>query len=75
MIRKLAYVKITFVFHIRYVGLYDTWIPTIMIKDLELIKQLAIKDFETFHDHRTFDLGDNEDLFGSNLFILKGMYV
>ncbi|XP_077286390.1 cytochrome P450 9e2-like [Arctopsyche grandis] len=56
----------------RYVGLYDTWIPTIMIRDLELIKQLAVKDFETFHDHRTFDLGNQDDLFASNLFVLKG---
>ncbi|XP_077285508.1 uncharacterized protein LOC143910785 [Arctopsyche grandis] len=55
----------------KYVGLFDNWRPLILIKDLELIKQLGIKDFETFHDHRTFTSGNNDDLFAFNLFIMK----
>lgn len=43
-----------------------------MVRDPELIKQLAIKDFDHFEDHRSF-LDDNTDvLFGNSLFMLKG---
>lgn len=43
-----------------------------MIRDLELIKQVGIKDFESFQDHRNFAPGSEDDLFGSNLFVMKG---
>lgn len=42
------------------------------MRDPELIKHMAIKDFDHFEDHRSF-LDDNMDeLFGNSLFMLKG---
>ncbi|XP_069676200.1 cytochrome P450 9e2-like [Periplaneta americana] len=46
--------------------------PTIVLYDLDLIKTVAVKDFEYFTDHRTtvFDYGD--PLWRKGLFTLKG---
>lgn len=44
-----------------------------VIRDLELIKQITVKDFEHFLDHRDFFLDEeSEPLFGKSLFMLKG---
>lgn len=44
-----------------------------MIRDLELIKQITVKDFEYFLDHRDFFLDEEtEPLLGKSLFMLKG---
>ncbi|XP_055697001.1 cytochrome P450 9e2-like [Phlebotomus papatasi] len=46
--------------------------PRFMIRDPELIKQITVKDFDHFLDHR-FNIDErNEPLFGRNLLILKG---
>ncbi|KAJ8928371.1 hypothetical protein NQ314_019102 [Rhamnusium bicolor] len=54
----------------RYFGLYQFAKPILILKDPDLIKQITIKDFNHFTDHRTF-LPDTEQLFSKSLFILK----
>lgn len=43
-----------------------------MIRDLELLKQATIKDFEHFLDHQVIVDEHADPLFGNNLFSLKG---
>lgn len=43
-----------------------------MMRDPELIKQITVKDFDHFTDHRTAIDPDLEPLFARNLFTLKG---
>ncbi|KAJ8916081.1 hypothetical protein NQ315_004447, partial [Exocentrus adspersus] len=56
----------------RYFGVYQFMVPTLMLRDPELIKQLTVKDFEHFTDHRTFIPEDADPLWGKNLFALTG---
>lgn len=39
---------------------------------MELIKQIVIKDFDHFEDHRSFLDEKTDELFGSSLFLMKG---
>lgn len=43
-----------------------------MIRDPELIKQLTVKDFEHFTDHRPFVDPKSDPIWGNNLFSLTG---
>lgn len=56
----------------KYVGAYEFMHPVIVLRDLELIKSVAIKNFERFPDHNTFTDSTVDPLFGNNLFNLKG---
>ncbi|CAH2269488.1 jg27297 [Pararge aegeria aegeria] len=56
----------------RFVGKYEFLRPVLIIKDLDLIKKLTIKDFEYFLDHRSFTDEKVEPLFSRNLLSLKG---
>nr|CAH7721226.1 unnamed protein product [Callosobruchus chinensis] len=56
----------------RYTGGYQLLVPTLMIRDPELIKTICVKDFDHFSNHRTFVPEDVDPLFGKNLFALKG---
>lgn len=56
----------------RFVGQYEFLKPILIIRDLKLIKQIAVKDFEYFLDHRTMVDQDNDPFFGRNLFSMKG---
>ncbi|XP_017770107.1 PREDICTED: cytochrome P450 9e2-like [Nicrophorus vespilloides] len=56
----------------RYVGFYQMSKPMLMIRDPELIKQLAIKDFEYFSNHINYVPGDSDLFWSNNLFALKG---
>ncbi|XP_033218818.1 cytochrome P450 9e2-like [Belonocnema kinseyi] len=56
----------------KYFGLYDFQTPTIVIRDPEIIKSVAIKNFEIFPDHRGFTDVRLDPLFGISLFSLKG---
>lgn len=58
--------------YFRYYGMYQFLQPTLMVTDTELIKQIGIKDFEYFLDHRGFVSEELDPLFGKNLFSLKG---
>ncbi|GBP26426.1 Cytochrome P450 9e2 [Eumeta japonica] len=54
----------------RFVGNYDFVSPTVMIRDLELLKLIGVKDFDYFTDHRAFT-SDNDPVFAKSLFGLK----
>ncbi|CAG9824140.1 unnamed protein product [Phaedon cochleariae] len=56
----------------RYFGMYQFTLPTLMIKDPDLLKQITVKDFEYFMDHRVFIPEDADPLWGKNLFALTG---
>lgn len=56
----------------RFIGSYEFLTPKIMIKDLDLVKRITVKDFEYFLDHRVFIDEKLDPFFGRNLFSLKG---
>ncbi|XP_037872543.1 cytochrome P450 CYP9A22 isoform X1 [Bombyx mori] len=56
----------------RFTGRFDLLRPTVIIKDLDLIKQITIKDFEHFLDHRALVDDTADPFFGRNLFSLRG---
>ena len=55
-----------------YVGIFSFDKPSLLIRDLELVKNILVKDFQNFMD-RTFSFEDKFDpLFCNNLAVLKG---
>ncbi|KAI4501279.1 hypothetical protein M0802_003652 [Mischocyttarus mexicanus] len=56
----------------KYIGFFDLGNPVFMIRDTELIKQIAVKSFDNFPDHRGFVDEVQDPLFGKNLFSLRG---
>ncbi|KAF7286475.1 hypothetical protein GWI33_005114 [Rhynchophorus ferrugineus] len=56
----------------RYSGCYQFYIPTLVLRDPELVKQITVRDFDHFTDHRTFIDSDDDPLWSRNLFSLKG---
>ncbi|XP_072749235.1 cytochrome P450 9e2-like [Anoplolepis gracilipes] len=56
----------------KYVGFFDSTNPVVVIRDPDLIKSIAVKNFESFLDHRAFIDEANDPLFGKNLFSLRG---
>jgi cytochrome P450 family 9 len=56
----------------RYSGIYQFFTATLVIRDPDLIKQIAVKDFDHFVDHRSFVTEDMDPLWGKNLFSLTG---
>ncbi|KAF2898585.1 hypothetical protein ILUMI_07590 [Ignelater luminosus] len=54
----------------RYVGFFQFRVPTLMIRDLELIKKIAIKEFDSFPDHRAFVAKEADPIASKNLFNL-----
>jgi len=55
-----------------YVGIFSFDKPSLLIRDLELVKDILVKDFHNFMD-RTFTIEDRFDPpFGNGLAILKG---
>ncbi|GBP77548.1 Probable cytochrome P450 9f2 [Eumeta japonica] len=55
----------------RYIGLLEGTTSIILIRDPELIKQITVKDFDNFVDHRNF-FHDADPLFASSLLMMKG---
>lgn len=56
----------------KYVGFYEMMTPTILLRDIDLIKSVTIKHFEHFRNHRNFIGSGNEDqLFSKHLFVLR----
>ncbi|KAF5285374.1 hypothetical protein FQR65_LT13264 [Abscondita terminalis] len=56
----------------RYVGMYNFGVPSLLIRDPNLIKQIFVKDFETFPQHRAFLPEGVDPLWSNNLFAMKG---
>ncbi|CAK1596642.1 unnamed protein product [Parnassius mnemosyne] len=56
----------------RFVGRFEFLNPVVMIKDIELIKKITVKDFEHFLDHRSIVNENVDPFFGRNLISLKG---
>ncbi|XP_028160700.1 cytochrome P450 9e2-like [Ostrinia furnacalis] len=56
----------------RFVGRYEFMNPAVMIRDIELLKKVTVKDFEYFLDHRSLVNEKTDPFFGRNLFSLKG---
>lgn len=52
-------------------GFYGSFVPTIIITDLELIKNITVKDFHAFTDRGMYVNEENEPITG-NLFSLSG---
>uniref|UniRef100_A0A1I8PP43 Cytochrome P450 n=1 Tax=Stomoxys calcitrans TaxID=35570 RepID=A0A1I8PP43_STOCA len=56
----------------RIYGFFDQNKPVVVIKDPDLIKQIGVKDFDHFMNHRDFtDPNDNKDLFAASLFLMQ----
>ncbi|KAG4071054.1 hypothetical protein HA402_001491 [Bradysia odoriphaga] len=53
-------------------GYFDYLKPVYQIRDPELLRQIAIKDFDHFADHIPFLEPGNNDLLGNSLFMLNG---
>ncbi|XP_026482128.1 cytochrome P450 9e2-like [Ctenocephalides felis] len=55
----------------RFVGNFQMGLPSVLLRDPELIRQVAVKDFDNFPNHRVFFDPAAEPLFGSSLFALQ----
>lgn len=53
-------------------GLFDFRVPQYMIRDPNLYKQIAIKDFDHFEDHNAFVDVTTDKLWGNTVFLMKG---
>ncbi|XP_075973976.1 cytochrome P450 9e2-like [Anticarsia gemmatalis] len=55
----------------KFVGRYEFINNLVMIRDLELVKRVTVKDFEYFLDHRSV-FSESNSFFARNIFSLKG---
>ncbi|KAF5308636.1 hypothetical protein FQR65_LT06097 [Abscondita terminalis] len=58
--------------NLRYVGFYKIREPAIVVRDAELIKNMLVKDFSSFHDNDFHVDEETDPIFGKNPFTLKG---
>ncbi|XP_072748317.1 cytochrome P450 9e2-like isoform X2 [Anoplolepis gracilipes] len=56
----------------KYFGAMDFGTPAVLLRDPELIKDVLVKEFENFHDHRSFVDENIDPLFSKNIFSLRG---
>lgn len=56
----------------KYVGFYEFSQPIIVLRDVDLIKNIAVKNLESFAEHRPFISAELNPLFADMLFILGG---
>lgn len=47
----------------------------LFIRDPDLIKQITVKDFDIFPEHRLIVDEDDDPLWGKNLFSSRGMFL
>nr|AJN91174.1 cytochrome P450 monooxygenase CYP9G19 [Cnaphalocrocis medinalis] len=55
----------------RYVGFIEGTNPIMLIRDIEIIKSITVKNFDHFVDHKEF-IPVQEDIFGKSMFSMKG---
>ncbi|KAK7794000.1 hypothetical protein R5R35_007435 [Gryllus longicercus] len=53
-------------------GWFQNQNPFYLVTDPELLKHIAVKDFDHFTDHREIVKGEPDPIFNKNLFLLKG---
>jgi len=63
---------ITYLNHGRIYGLFEFRKPIFLVRDPQMVKQMAIKDFDHFVDHRTVLSPDMDPLFARALISLQG---
>ncbi|KOC61106.1 Cytochrome P450 9e2 [Habropoda laboriosa] len=56
----------------RYIGTMNSSLPNLVIRDPELIREITVKYFDHFTDHKAFVDEDIEPLFSKNVFMLRG---
>ncbi|OAD56184.1 Cytochrome P450 9e2 [Eufriesea mexicana] len=56
----------------KYIGVYEFQTPVIMIRDLDLIKSITMKNFEHFADHRVLVQKELDPMFSKMLFSMTG---
>lgn len=56
----------------KYFGMFDFTRPLLVVRDPELIKNIAIKNFDHFPDHQSFADVTLDPIFGGNLFGMTG---
>ncbi|KAI7815403.1 cytochrome p450 [Rhyzopertha dominica] len=56
----------------RYYGMLQFSRPALVIRDLDLIKQIGVKDFDSFTDHMGLIPVEADPLMGGNLFGMRG---
>ncbi|XP_014488280.1 PREDICTED: cytochrome P450 9e2-like [Dinoponera quadriceps] len=56
----------------KYIGLMDMTTPVVLLRDTELIRDVMVKDFEHFPDHRSFANEEIDPLFSKNIAALRG---
>ncbi|GLG98975.1 Cytochrome P450 9e2 [Gryllus bimaculatus] len=54
-------------------GWFQNQNPFYLVTDPELLKHIAVKDFDHFTDHREIVKGEPDPIFNKNLFLLKGI--
>lgn len=54
------------------VGLYKNFTPALLLRSPELIKELTIKNFSSFHDNDFYVDKKNDPIFGRNPVSLRG---
>jgi cytochrome P450 len=55
-----------------YVGIFSFDKPSLLIRDLQLVKNILMKDFQTFMDHKLSVDVKCDPIFGNILPLLKG---
>nr|UZE89817.1 cytochrome P450 CYP9AG9 [Chrysoperla zastrowi sillemi] len=56
----------------KYIGAFDFMRPVIVLRDLDVIKNVTIKNFDNFPDHQAFIDDSVDPLFGGGLFNIAG---
>lgn len=55
-------------------GVFQFTQPALVIRDPELIKELTVRAFDHFTDHKSVGDSEFDPIWSSNLFALKGKY-
>lgn len=54
--------------------MYQGMLPTLIIRDPDIIKQINVKEFDHFLNHRPFIADGADPIWTKNLFSLKGNF-
>lgn len=69
----LNYLTYLIAYNFRYIGMYQGTLPTLLIRDPEIIKEVTVKEFDHFLNHRLFVPDGVDALWSRNLVALKGI--